>query len=142
MKSKAMTILAVLAVIGLVAGAAWAGPWGGPRDGYHRGYGPGMSGGYCYYGSGGPQSQAFLDETADLRKELAGKRGEYQALMAQENPDPKRASQLQQEMEQIREQLRAKARKYDNAPAYGGPSGDRGYGGGWAHHRGPRGYCW
>ncbi|MFW6082334.1 MAG: hypothetical protein ACOC7W_10495, partial [Desulfosalsimonas sp.] len=69
---KAFIVLALIAAVGLIATAAWAGPrGGGPWGG--RGGGPG----YC--ANMGPQSQAFMEETADLRDELAGKRGEYHA---------------------------------------------------------------
>ncbi len=138
MMKRAITILTVLAVMGLIAGVAFAGPWGGARGGYHNGYGPGGHGGPCYYGgNAGPEHQAFLEETADLRSELAGKRGAYHALISRENPDPERAAALQQEMSRIREQIRAKARNYE----YKGTSAARGYGGGWGHHRGG-GCCW
>ncbi|MFP3980097.1 MAG: hypothetical protein ACLFUY_01785 [Desulfobacterales bacterium] len=126
---KALIVLALIATVGLIATAAWAGPRGG--------WGGGGSG-YC--ANMGPQNQAFMEETADLRDELAEKRGAYQALMARENPDPERASELQREMSQIREQIRAKAQNYQ---AYSGNDryGDRGHGGhGW--HAGPRGRCW
>ncbi|MCF8027911.1 MAG: periplasmic heavy metal sensor [Desulfobacteraceae bacterium] len=136
MMKKTATILTVLAVVGLIAGVAFAGPWGGARGGYNQGYGPGANAGPCYNSQNfGPQHQAFLDETADLRHELAGKRGEYHALMAHSNPDPKQAARLQQEMNSIREQIRAKARDRGiNAPV-----GTRGYGGR-GYHRGGR--CW
>lgn len=122
--------MVVITVFGLAAVSAWAGPWGG----YMRGGGPG------YGANTGPQSQAFLDETADLRNELAGKRGEYQALMARENPDPKEAARIQQEMSRIRDQIRNKAEAYQDSSGYGRNDG-RGYGGRWGHHRGG-GYCW
>lgn len=123
-----MIIMAVVVVLGLAAASAWAGPWGGH---WGRG-GPG-------YGAG-PESQAFLEETADLRDELAGKRGEYQALMAGQNPDPKEAARLQQEISRIREQIRIKAQSYQDSSAYN-RYGDRAYGGRGGHHRGG-GYCW
>ncbi|MFW6334229.1 MAG: hypothetical protein ACOC0W_03085 [Desulfosalsimonas sp.] len=129
---KALIVLALIATVGLIATAAWAGPKGGWSGG-----GPG----YC--ANMGPQSQAFMEETADLRDSLAEKRGAYQALMARENPDPERASELQREMSQIREQIRAKAQNYQ---AYSGNDryGDRGHGGHGGHgwHAGPRGRCW
>ncbi len=136
MMQKTVTILTVLVVAGLIAGVAFAGPWSGARGGYNQGYGPGAHAGPCYYsGNPGPEHQAFLDETADLRNELAGRRGEYHALMAQDNPDPKQAARLQQEMNSIREQLQATARDY----GYNAPAGTRGYGGR-GHHMGGR--CW
>ncbi|MFO7839984.1 MAG: hypothetical protein R6X08_10875, partial [Desulfosalsimonadaceae bacterium] len=80
-------------------------------------------------------NQAFMEETADLRDELAGKRGEYQALMARENPEPERASELQREMSEIREQIRSKAQNYQ---AYSGNDryGNRG------RHGNSGGRCW
>ncbi len=126
-----MIILAIIVVLGLAAVSAWAGPWGGPRGGGSPGYGAYM----------GPQGQAFLDETADLRDELAAKRGEYHALMSRENPDPKEAARLQQEMSRIRDQIRTKAQSYQDPSAYGRYD-NRGYGGRWGHHKGGGGYCW
>ncbi|MFP4159104.1 MAG: hypothetical protein ACLFQ9_04710 [Desulfobacterales bacterium] len=115
---KALIVLALIATVGLIATAAWAGPGGGGQRG-------GWGGGPGYCANMGPQSQAFMEETADLRDELAGKRGEYQALMARENPDAERASELQREISQIREQIRSKAQNYQ---AYSGNDryGDRG----------------
>ncbi|MFZ5571878.1 MAG: hypothetical protein ACOZF0_15875 [Thermodesulfobacteriota bacterium] len=53
--------------------------------------------------------QKFLAETAPLREELAAKRGEYRAIMAQEDPDPKRAGELSREMTKLQDQIRLKA---------------------------------
>lgn len=111
----------------LTAGVAWAGPWSG--SGHHGGY--------------GVNNEAFFNETADLRSELAGKRGEYQALLAQEKPDPERAAQLRQDIVQLREQIRTKAQAYADTSDYERYD-RRGYGhhrGGRGHHRGG-GYCW
>ncbi|MFW6284708.1 MAG: periplasmic heavy metal sensor [Desulfosalsimonas sp.] len=137
MKNKTLMMIAALVIVGLVAGAAWAGQWGGPRGGNNRGYamnaGPGGFGGYC------AMSEAFVQDTLDLRKQMAGKRGEYHALMAGQNPDPGKLSQLKQEMFEIREQLRAKAREH-NLPVNAGMGGEnRGPGGKNARQAGP---CW
>ncbi|MFP4668023.1 MAG: hypothetical protein ACLFMN_04420 [Desulfobacterales bacterium] len=134
MKRKAMIVLAAITMFGLLAATAWAGSWDGPRG---RG-GPG------YSANAGPQSQAFLEETADLRSELSAKRGEYQALMSRENPDPKKAARVQREMQEIREQIRAKAQTYQDSSEYGRYSDRGGHGGRLGHHRGGRGggYCW
>lgn len=53
--------------------------------------------------------QAFMKETADLRQKLAVKKGEYRAVMAGENPDPKTAGKLAGEIAGLRNQLREKA---------------------------------
>ncbi|MCF8037405.1 MAG: hypothetical protein K9K62_11075 [Desulfobacteraceae bacterium] len=136
---KALIVLALIATVGFIATAAWAGPRGGGPWGGWGGDGPG----YC--ANMGPQNQAFMEETADLRDELAGKRGAYQALMARENPDPERASELQREMSQIREQIRSRAQNhqaYSGNDHYGNHGyGDRGRGGrGWHGNSGGR--CW
>ena len=141
MMKRAITILTVLAVMGLIAGVAFAGPWGGARGAYHNGYGSGGHGGPCYSADNtGPEHQAFLEETADLRSELAGKRGAYHALMRRENPDPERAAALQQEMLKIREQIRARAQAHDLAPG-ARQAAKHDFGRSWGHHRGG-GRCW
>lgn len=53
----------------------------------------------------------FLDATAPLRREMAVKRAEKQALMASSIPDAKRVAKLTGELFDLREQLRAKARE-------------------------------
>lgn len=90
---------------------AEAGPW---RGGY-----PGLNTAPCSQcGSAGypggrsiEERNAFLDETAELRKQFASKRAEMHALMRNDNPDAKRAAQLQGEIFDLREQLRLKARE-------------------------------
>ena len=122
MKRKTLMMVAALMIVGLVAGAAWAGQWGGGRGGGQQGCGwADGAGAGCGFG---PMSQAFADDTADLRKQLAGKRGQYHALMAGQNPDPGQAGQLRQEMFEIREQLRAKAREHNVPFGYGGRGSD------------------
>jgi zinc resistance-associated protein len=98
---KLVITLAVVGVVALVASQALAcGPWGwggwGPRSGY---YGASTGGAY----------QSFLNDTAQLRQELAAKQGEYNALMAQPNPDPKRTAQVSQEIAGLQEQIQSKA---------------------------------
>lgn len=105
MKKTTMMMVTALIIVGLVAGTVWAGNWGGPRGGGDRGY--------CGAAGSGPMSQAFSEDTFDLRKQMAVKHGEYQALMAGENPDPGQAGKLKQEMFEIREQLRTKAREHN-----------------------------
>jgi len=129
---KVFVGLAILVSLGLVASQALA--WG-PNYG-----GCGMWGSRGgYYGDVNPNTaeQSFLNDTAKLRKDLAGKEAEYDAMMAQPNPDPKQASKLSQEIFEIRNQLRAKAQSYGFAGR-----GPRGY---WhGGHMGPYagGYCW
>lgn len=105
-------------------GAAWA----CPGCGYHGG--GGWNGNPGYYGDTAPNSQQFYNETASLREELAAKRGEYNALIAQDNPDPKQAAQLQKEIARLQNQIQSNAQAYNNPP-----TGAHGWG-----HRG--GWCW
>jgi zinc resistance-associated protein len=128
---KVFVGLAVLVSLGLVAAQALAwGPHGGcgmwgPRGGYYGDVTPGGA------------EQSFLNDTAKLRKDLAGKEAEYDALMAQPSPDAEQAAKLSQEIFEIRGQLRAKAQSYGFA--------ERGPRGHWhGRHMGPYGggYCW
>ncbi len=122
MKGNVIITIAVMAVIGFAAVSAWAGPWSGPRGGMWGGGAPG----YCLYAD--PEGRQPYDETAELRSELAGKQGEYRALMRGGNPDPERAGQLQREMSDIQNELRSKARQYRDETGYtprGGRAGRR-----------------
>jgi zinc resistance-associated protein len=98
---KLVITLAVVGVVGLVASQALAwGPW---RQG-------GWSSMGSHYGAyTGGAYQNFLNDTAQLRQELAAKQGEYDALLAQPNPDPKRTAQVSQEIARLQEQIQTKA---------------------------------
>ena len=74
--------------------------------------------------------QAFMKDTAGLRQSLAEKRGEYRAVMAGENPDPKAAGKLSGEIAGLKDQLREKA------VAAGVPFKGRGMGHGMDHGMG------
>ncbi len=114
MTKRNLTIFTVIfaAVLGLTASAALACPW----DGYWNGY----NGGY-YTGDNGAAYQEFVNETAPIREKLAAKNAELNALMAQKEPDPKRAGEIQAEITRLHNQLRQKAQAYNIAPpgAYG-----------------------
>ncbi|MEJ2589179.1 MAG: hypothetical protein P8165_16710 [Deltaproteobacteria bacterium] len=110
---------------------------------------PGLAfwgGGYCngprgggWYAGDTPQIDnarkaeydKYVAETAGIRQKLAAKQAEYNALMANDNPDPKRAGELAGEIAGLREQLRSKA------PTYAGPGYGPGYG--YGHMYGRRG---
>ncbi len=93
---------ALIASSVLACGGCWygGGPTAGPQGGYHSGVNPGGS------------YQAFLNDTSKQREELAGKQAEYNAMMAQPNPDPKKAGQLAQEIVKLHDGLRAKAQEH------------------------------
>ena len=103
----------------------WDGYWGGPM-------GAPMGGFYGRTFASGAY-QGFLDNTAQLRQDLAAKQAEYNVLMAKSNPDPKRAAELSKQITSLHDQLRAQARSY-NLPV---PRGNY-------SHRPMRGYgcCW
>ena len=94
----------------------WDGYWGGPM-------GVPMGGFYGNTVAGGAY-QGFLDNTSQLRQDLATKQAEYNALMTQSNPDPKRASDLNRQITALHDQLSTQARSY-NMPV---PRGNYGHG--------------
>lgn len=99
---KLLIVLAVTVSLGLFVSQVWAGPWCGYR---------GRPGDYSYSNPGGSY-QGFLSDTANLRNELAAKQGQYNALMAQPNPDPQRAGQLARDIGELEAKLQAKAQAY------------------------------
>ncbi|MBW1980549.1 MAG: periplasmic heavy metal sensor [Deltaproteobacteria bacterium] len=130
---KLIIVLVTVAALGFVGSQALA--WWGPGGGWGA-WGPGCG----YYANTNPTvQQQFLNDTAKLRSDLAAKRAEYVALMAQPNPDPRRTAELSREIFQLQEQLRLKAQEH-GLQSWGG--GAHGYHGG--HHMGPYagGYCW
>ena len=119
---KLMLTLAAAATFTLIGTQAmacyWDGYWGGPMGGPMAGVQ--SNGNY----------QDFYEKTASLRQDLAGKQGEYNALMASSDPDPKRAAELNRELTVLHDQLSAKARS-SNLPVFnmGHHAGMSGYGG-------------
>ena len=99
---------------------------------YGDGNGSGPMGGQM----GGVQKNGnyhdFYEKTASLRQDLAGKQGEYNALLANPNPDPKRAAELNREIVILHDQLSAKARSLNlpvpNMGHHAGMSGCAGCG--------------
>jgi len=129
MKKLIITFVALVSIsaLGFVGSQVWACWWGGYHGSSTEGYYPNTNPGSTY--------QDFLNDTAKLRQELAAKQGEYNALMAQPNPDPKKAAQLSQEIARIHDQLQTKAQAYGlNMPTprgnyYNAPMAPYGYGG-------------
>jgi zinc resistance-associated protein len=133
---KTIIIIATVASILLISSQAFACPW----DGYWGGPMGGPMGGFYSSTYSGGAYQGFFDRTAKTRQDLAGKRAEYDALMANSNPDPERAAALNREITALNQQLSAQARSY-SLPI---PSGNYGNG----YGRMGRGYgmggygCW
>ena len=125
-----ITVVAVGFIGSLVLACPWDGYWGGSMGDARGSYSPGMNNSGSY--------QRFMNETAGLRSRIAARQGEYNALMAQPNPDSRRAGELSQEISELHDQLKARARAFNlPAPGYGGngrnyPAGPyHGYCGGW-----------
>ena len=130
---KFSIVLVMVVALGFVTSQALAcywdgyygGPMGGPAYGPRGGYAPGAAPSGAY--------QNFLNDTAKLRQDLAAKQGEYNAMMAQSNPDPKKIGQLSQEMAGLHDQLHTKAQGSGIAGSmpYGGQMGPGPYGSGY-----------
>ncbi len=122
---KALVVMVSIVAMSLIASQALAwcggGYWRGPAGRTWGGYAPGAGSGVAY--------QQFMNDTKALRQELAAKQGEYDALMAQPNPDPKRAGELSAQIDNLDEQLQEKAQASNMpGPRYGrGPMGGCGY---------------
>lgn len=100
---KSMIIISVLAL-----GALFVAPTAFARNG-----GMGYNGQCPVYSDNAGDRQAFYDNTADLRAELAADRAERAALMAGTNPDPKRVRALAEKISKQQNQLRKHAEKYN-----------------------------
>ncbi len=84
-----------------------------------------------------PAFSKFLEETADIRKEIAMDRAELNALMAGDNPDPVRVRDLTGSITDNQEKLSEMARAAD----IGAPGTGRGGCGGPRNGKGSCGTC-
>ncbi len=134
MYKRIMMILAVIMSAGFIAGSVWACPWYGNWGGNWDSWGWGSDSGY--YDSQDNSFQSFINDSASIREELAARHGEYNALMAQQNPDPKRAGELQADIARLNNQIQQKAQKYNVSSRGANHSGSPNHG-----HCGYRG-CW
>jgi len=116
---KILLTLAVLLGLGFIATQVIA-------------WGPGHGQGY-WGQNGGAHGSGYYDGNDALRQKLSDKIAEYDALVNQKNPDPKRLNQLSREISELRNQLRNRNRNY-RTPYHSGPHGPYC---GWSH-----GYCW
>ena len=113
-----------------------------------RGWGGGSGGGYncpnyqMNYQQIDEATQAKIDafrlETTELRKQMVMKMAEKQALMANQNPDPKAIAKVEGELFDLRTEMQNKAREA-GVPAMGGKRGNfGGMGMGAGYHMGQR----
>jgi Spy/CpxP family protein refolding chaperone len=156
MRAKhAVGILAILAVLGLVGYSADSHAWGrGGGYGAGSGYGNCPRGGFGGPGWGGNLSDeeiatlqkergAFIESTRELRERHYQKELELKAELAKQNPDAKKAAELQKEVSGFENELDQKhlehqlKMKKDYPQIYG-----KGFGGGRGRGMGPgRGAC-
>lgn len=106
MKSTVITAIVVASIIAAftsINASAWG--WG------NRGMGPGYG---MMYGNGATdvESQKFLDETKDIRIQIAADQAELNALMAGDNPDSKRVRELSESIATKQITLQEKSRDY------------------------------
>jgi hypothetical protein len=66
---------------------------------------------------------AFLEDTKEMRKALADRQLENQALMQSDNPDPAKAALLSNEIFDLRDQLLDRAGEAGIKTNFGGPGG-------------------
>jgi hypothetical protein len=119
--SKVIIIVAVIGIVGYAATsfAGWGPGWGrgggycnGPRSGWaQKGYGgPGYQGNMSdeQIDKFNTERQAFFNETGDLRQSLYQKQLELRSELAKQEPDAKKAVEIQKEISELESQLSQK----------------------------------
>jgi hypothetical protein len=108
-----LTVIAVLA-IGFAAYSHGIGAWGGgnmmgPGFGGHM-MGPGYGGGMMRGGTPGyGYDQKFLNETADLRKELHEKKFDYFETLRDPETTSKETAKLEKEINKLQDRINEKS---------------------------------
>ncbi len=107
MITKGLPVMLILALILGLSTAAWAQPMG-------RGHGRGWMLNLTPEQAGQlfDLKQKFMNDTAELRKNMLVKRTELRALWKAENPDAKQIVAKQKELSALREQLLEKSVAY------------------------------
>ncbi|MEJ2182745.1 MAG: hypothetical protein P8Y66_04400 [Nitrospirota bacterium] len=121
------TLIALAAVIAILGGGAAAYAHGNGSPGW--GGGPGWWGGNSAYSS--EQAQKFFQETADLRRDLAGKMFDYREALR--TGDQEKADALTKEITDLRTKIQKKGGPGVFGPRTFGP----GYGPGMMYGYGP-----
>lgn len=121
--SKVIIIVAIIGLVGYAATsfAGWGHGWGrGGGGGYCNGPGSGWSqkgyGGSGYQGNMSDEQiekfnterQTFLNDTSDLRQSIYQKQLELRSELAKQNPDAKKAVEIQKEISELESQLSQK----------------------------------
>lgn len=117
---KAVTTLSLLLALGFVGyNIASAGSGWGPGNGGCGGYGPRYNSQTTTDNTDQAEHEAFFEETKDIRKNIAVKRAEINALYANEAADPAQIQDLRSELVDLQDELRKIAT--DKGVAIGGP---------------------
>jgi hypothetical protein len=90
------------------------------------------------------QRNTFFKATEDLRQDLYAKQLELRSELAKENPDPKRASNIQNDISKLQAQLDQKRIDHMVEMRKINPNTGRGFmgRGGMGYGAGQGGYCW
>jgi zinc resistance-associated protein len=128
---RQIVIAAVVAGIGLAGLSQAYADWGKRGGGGNYGNCPQYQGQAWQQNQIDPAAQekmdTFFNDTQDLRKEMAMKQAEKQALMRGDNPDPAALSQITGELFDLRTTMRQKAEEA-GVTQFIGPMGGRGGG--------------
>lgn len=118
---KVVSGIIIMSLLAIGATALAHGPrsWGGSKQGAGYGcYGPGPGYGCSVEGPGygrhmgrwsGDYDKKFLDETADLRKELHDKRFEYSEATRDPKTEPETITKLENEIRALQDKISEKA---------------------------------
>jgi zinc resistance-associated protein len=157
--NKSLMILTIIAVIGFGAyafadwgmGPGMMGGWGNYGPGWHHG---GWNGSGYGYMTGNlsdkelshlnKERSEFFKATENLRQDLYAKQLELRSELAKENPDPKRATNIQNDISKLQAQLDQKRIDHMVEMRKINPNVGRGFMGrnGMGYGVGPGGYCW
>ena len=157
--NKSLMVLTIVAILGFGAyafadwgmGPGMMGRWGNYGPGWHH-----QGNGYNGYGNMmgnfsddeiqemNSQRNKFFKATEDLRQDLYAKQLELRSELAKENPDPKRASNIQNDISKLQAQLDQKRIDHMVEMRKINPNTGRGFmgRGGMGYGAGPGGYCW
>jgi len=152
-------VLTILAVIGFGAyafadwgmGSGMMGGWGNYGPGWHKGgwdsngYGP-MAGNLSNdeLAQMNKERSEFFNATENLRQDLYAKQLELRGELAKENPDPKQATNIQNDISKLQAQLDQKRIDHMVETRRINPNAGRGFmgNGGMGYGAGSGGYCW
>jgi zinc resistance-associated protein len=107
-KMSLVVLLALALTVGLAA-SSWARPWGGGMGGMGCGMMGAMNLGPEQAGKLFDLKQKFMNDTADVRKQMMVKHAELAALWKAEKPDEKAIVAKQKELNAVKGQMQEKS---------------------------------